>query len=153
MKIRVIKVTPIIDKSVRLLCMRPYHNHKKGCPNFNNRKTCPPTVPLWDEVCNIRLATFIYVTRFNLEEHVEKMRVKHPNWSEYQLACCLYWQSKARKPLQKYIKDHTLPGMFMTICPEALGINVTETLKHVGITLEWPPKHYAYQVAMSGWKL
>lgn len=31
-----------------------------------------------------------------------------------------------------------------------MGINVTETMKELGITLEWPPQKWTYQVAIAG---
>lgn len=31
---------------------------------------------------------------------------------------------------------------------EAVGINVNETVKNVGIELEWPPKHYLYRFGL-----
>jgi len=34
--------------------------------------------------------------------------------------------------------------------PEAMGVNVTETMKRVGIELEWPPVNVAYQIALAG---
>ncbi len=38
----------------------------------------------------------------------------------------------------------------ITVVPEAMGVNVTETMKRVGIELEWPPVNVAYQIAMGG---
>jgi len=35
--------------SVRGLCIKPYYAHKKGCPNYNRRKDCPPKVKMLDE--------------------------------------------------------------------------------------------------------
>jgi hypothetical protein len=36
--------------------------------------------------------------------------------------------------------------------PEAQGVNLTETMKNVGIILEWPPEKLAYQIVLSGIK-
>lgn len=144
------KIFPVIDYSVRVLCKKPYYNHPKGCPNYNNRSTCPPHALLWDDVCDTGLATWLFFTRFNLAEHRERMRAKHPNWSIKQLICCLYWQSAARKPLREFLKK-SMPGFFVTMCPEAMGINVTETMRQIGIELEWPPQNWTYQVALGGW--
>lgn len=147
------KAPPVIDEGVRFLCLRPYPNHPKGCPNFNKKDTCPPKIKLWQEICDTRLATWIYYTRFDLKSHVERMKSKHPDWSDRQLNCCLYWQNSARKPLKEYIKENRIPGQLITMCPEAMGINVTATMKNIGIILEWPPVNWTYQVAMAGWKL
>jgi len=39
-----------------------------------------------------------------------------------------------------------------TFSDEANGVNVTATMKKIGIELEWPPREYAYQVAVLGRK-
>ena len=38
-------------------------------------------------------------------------------------------------------------------CPEAMGVNVTETMKNVGIILEWPPETVTYQIVIAGSRL
>jgi hypothetical protein len=101
----------------------------------------------------MNLSMKVLFTRFDIKSHREKMLRLHPNWSIRQAECCLYWQSKARKPLKDYIRKYKLPGELITICPEAMGINVTETMKQIGIELEWPPKNWTYQIAMAGWLL
>lgn len=148
-----IKLVPIIDVSVRELCQRPYPGHPKGCPNYGKRPECPPQARLWREICNLGLATWVYFTRFDLAQHRERMQLKHPDWTIRQLDCCLYWQNTARKPLKSYLAIPNLPGFFQTMCPEAMGINVTETMRQIGVELEWPPEHWTYQVAMGGWLL
>ena len=83
------------------------------------------------------------------------MRAKHPDWSERQLACCLYWQGTARKQLReltdKFIEIH--PECIIIPVPEAMGVNVTATMKSIGHELEWPPRTVAYQVALAGFEL
>jgi hypothetical protein len=79
------------------------------------------------------------------------MQTRHPDWSDRQLACCLYWQGTARKALNRVIerfKRQARLAYEVTRCPEAMGVNVTATMKGLGILLEWPPKNYAYQVAV-----
>ena len=82
------------------------------------------------------------------------MKEKHPNWSERQIYCCLYWQKTARKQLlagiKEFLKEHK--GYTVTTCPEAMGVEVTKTLEAVGIELEWEPKNIACQVALAGIK-
>ncbi len=149
------KIVPVIDISVLKLCQQQYPNHPKGCPNYGKRLTCPPQAALWHKVCDLGVATWLFWTRFDLAEHRERMKVKHPDWSRRQLDCCLYWQSKAKKPLREYMKTTwaQIPGFFFAMCPEAMGINVTQTMQNIGIELEWPPEKWTYQVAMGGWLL
>jgi hypothetical protein len=35
------------------------------------------------------------------------------------------------------------------LVPEAHGLNVTATMKSIGIELEWPPKTVTYQIALA----
>ncbi len=85
------------------------------------------------------------------------MREKHSKWSRRQLDCCLYWQGTLRKELRVEIENFcTVRTNFMGVplkvlyCPEANGMNVTETLKGVGVTLEWPPEKIVHKVALVG---
>lgn len=148
----ILSVTPVIDYSVRKLCFRPYHGHPKGCPNFGKKPGCPPAAPYFDQVYYMDKNVYAICNIFDFKGHVEKMRAKHPDWSEYQLRCLLYWQGGAKKQLKRYIieflREHR--GYRVEPCPEAMGINITETMKNAGIILEWPPENAAYQIALAG---
>ena len=87
---------------------------------------------------------------FPFGQHVAKMRRRHPDWSRRQLECCLYWQNTARKQLRETVL-HFLDGrtLHVEMIPEAHGVNVTATMRLLGIKLEWPPKRWAYQVALA----
>jgi hypothetical protein len=88
--------------------------------------------------------------KFPFGEHVARMRERHPDWSERQLACCLYWQGTARKQLEAEIeKFRRVRCTSVFRIPEAHGVNVTATMERVGVYLEWPPKRWAYQVAIA----
>ena len=86
-----------------LLCALPYPGHPKGCPNLGKKCGCPPYASMIFD--HIQLPYYAIVNEFNLESHVDSLRIRHPTWSERQLECCLYWQPKARKQLNKLIKD------------------------------------------------
>ena len=150
-------IIPVIDNTVRQLCYAPYPNHPKGCPNYNNRDICPPKAFLFEEYFDMKKEFIAVSVLFNLAEHVEKLRIKHPNWNIRQLECCLYWQGKVRKELKENV-CHMLkiygsklrPKLAATYCPEAMGVNVTETMARVGINLEWPPKNIVRKIAIIG---
>ena len=152
MDIKVIKVNPQIDLSVRSLCIKSYHGHPKGCPNFNHKDGCPPESPTFEDVYDLSKPVYAIINKFNISEHRERMHNLHPKWSLLQLDCCLYWQPKARKLLmvgiKQFLKEHS--KYHVTTCPEAMGIEVTKTLEMVGINLEWPPVNFSYQVALAG---
>ena len=90
--------------------------------------------------------------KFDLGTHVERMRAKHPSWSERQTYCCLYWQNTARKQLRQKVEAvlSERPECVALYCPEACGVDVTATMASIGIELEWPPVNVAYQVALVG---
>lgn len=149
-------VQPVLQSSVRSLCRKPYPLHKRGCPNFGKKPRCPPQAPLLQDTLDLNRPVWAVFNRFHLGAHVAAMREKHPDWSSRQLYCVLYWQPRARKQLRailrQFVAEHQLPGQRIQVvgCPEAQGVNVTETMRRAGVILEWPPREYAYQVALCG---
>ena len=149
-----VRVSPRIDPRVRALCVRPYPLHPRGCPNVGKCDRCPPIAPLFGDAFDLERPVYAVVNDFDLAGHVTRMRERNPAWSDRQLRCVLYWQSKARKQLASRI-DRTLAssscmGYSMTWCPEGMGVDVTTTLSEVGIDLEWPPIQIVRQVALLG---
>ena len=147
------RVDPVLDYSVRGLCTRRYPNHPRGCPNFGKRPTCPPQAPLLENVFDLSQPVYAVWNVFDLASHVDRMREKHPDWTWRQLVNCLYWQGGARKVLRRRVEDFMgglRAGHCPLYCPEACGVNVTETMKSIGEILEWPPKTKTYQVALVG---
>ena len=145
-------VNPVIDFSVRGLCCKPYHNHRKGCPNWDKKKGCPPKLLTIDRILDLEKPTYIIYNRYNFLEHTNKMRKLHPDWTDRQVECCLYWQGTARKQLRAEIKRFLVEhrDYYVESCPEGAGVNITETMKQVEVELEWPPKRYSYQVVLAG---
>jgi len=148
-----IEIKPVIDLKVRALCKHPYYNHRNGCPNFSKKEGCPPSAPLINDILDLSKPIFAIYNIFDLFFHVQKMRKKHPLWSYRQLSCCLYWQPTARKQLREEIRKFLKKIRLKIVnCPEAQGVNLTESMKNAGIILEWPPKKYAYQIVLAGHK-
>lgn len=147
-------VSPVIDLSVRRLCTRPYEGHPKGCPNFNSSPRCPPKVPTLDQVFDMRGPFWAVCSSFPLGEHVASMRARHPEWSQRQLSCVLYWQGTARKRLRAEIAAFRacLPSTTWIVetTPEAMGCDVTITLRSAGVVLPWPPGDVVTHVALAG---
>lgn len=146
----------IIDYSVRDLCYRPYPNHPKGCPNYGKRGFCPPKCPQIEDWFDILEGFWVVWIIFDFATHRRNMRRKHPDWSQRQIDCCLYWQGTANKMLREEVADmeYYLEGRggdwHVTFCPEAMGVNVTATMKNLGVKLEWPPETVVYKVAIIG---
>lgn len=149
------QVIPTIDYRMRSLCVKPYHNHKKGCPNFNKKDGCPPNVGFFDKMYDLTKPVYVIWNEFDLGTHVNNLKNKYPLWTEYRLKCCLYWQPSARKSLLEEIKKFKkiFSDYHISKCPEAEGVNITETMKCAGIVLEWPPETKTYQVALAAVKI
>ena len=150
----IIKVNLIIMPlaQTKNLCTRAYYNHKYGCPNFNKKNGCPPSMKRFDEKYDITKNVYAIYNIFPFGDHVRRMKILHPEWSQRQAECCLYWQGKARKHLDEQICYFGL-GFVGDVygierVPEAMGVNVTLTMADAGIMLEWPPKIVTYQIAL-----
>ena len=151
-----IEVKPVIDKSMRKLCLSPYYGHSRGCPNFNKKTGCPPQLPTIDHLIDLdnKMPMYAIFNKFDFKAHCDRMRKKHPEWSQRQVECCLYWQGTARKSLREKIGvfRQAHPRLYIVAYPEASGTNLTATIKQIGISLEWPPKRHTYQVVLAGSK-
>jgi hypothetical protein len=134
------------------MCRLPYPGHPRGCPNFGKKGGCPPGCPPIQARLDLSLPVYAVVSSFDLADHVLRMRLRHPRWTERQLRNCLYWQPRARKRLRAvlatFLFDH--PDYIADLSSEAGGVDVTATLRRVGIELEWPPRNIAKQVALAG---
>lgn len=147
-------VEPLIDEKMRGLCVRPYENHKKGCPNFGKKDGCPPRAPMLYEAIDLSQPVYVIYHKYAFGAHVARMKSIHPEWSKRQLECCLYWQGTARKGLKAAIADfkflHFGKFFYINSCPEAMGLNVTATMESIGVNLEWPPVNFTHHVAIAG---
>jgi len=145
----------IVQESwLRDLCRNPYPGHPKGCPNWGKKRGCPPSAPLLHEVLDLARPTYLIWNRFDLARHVARMQERHPEWTDRQLYCCLYWQPGARKQLRgvvrRFLRVRAHRRLRVLSAPEAHGANVTESMRRIGHILEWPPREIAYQVAVGG---
>ena len=145
-------VEPVIDLSVRCLCLKSYPGHSKGCPNYEKKEGCPPLTPTINQLINRECPVWIIWNVFDFAEHCKRMWAKHPRWSNRQIECCLYWQPKARKELRvtvnTFLSDR--PNTSIVWNPEGAGVDVTATMKTIGTQLEWPPVIKTYQVVLAG---
>ena len=139
------EVKPILNYNVISLCRHPYYNHKNGCPNWNKKEGCPPKVKMYDKVYDLSKPIYIIYNEFDLKSHIDNLKIKYPIWSIHQLKCCLYWQPKARKQLDKQISEFKkqFPEYVIDKCPEAKGVDLSATMKTLGIDLEWPVENKA----------
>ena len=66
----IIRVNPVIDYSVRKLCIKPYYNHPKGCPNFNKKEGCPPTAQYFDKTYDLNQPVYAVYNVFDLKLNI-----------------------------------------------------------------------------------
>ena len=137
-------------------CRRPYQNHPTGCPNHGHKATCPPEAMSLHRFIDINAKCWFVVAKFNLHEHMEKMRKKCPTWSDRQLRCILYWQGAVRKVLREATMDLVSKlnsegvSVVHTPCPEAMGLYVIATGQAIGLPITLVPVDTVYKIALVG---
>ncbi|MFW9854605.1 MAG: hypothetical protein ACFFFG_06075 [Candidatus Thorarchaeota archaeon] len=89
---------------------------------------------------------------FNLKAHRDKMKEKHPNWTEKQCRNVLYWQGGVRSRLKKKCIQfcQNTPRIF-TLLPEAMGVHVIRSVKKVDIPIKARPKDRVVKIALVGY--
>lgn len=150
------------------LCKLPYPGHPNGCPNiiknldlgipgYKKNTKCPPFALKLDEKYNLKLDKYLVYVKFNIKKQKEKMKLLHPEWSNRQCKCLLYWQKSVVKELRKescnfvnhrYIE--TQNDYNFELIPEAMGLHVFETAEYHGIKLEKHPENYIYKITFIG---
>lgn len=144
-----------IDMRAREWCRLPYPNHPRGCPNYDTgRLSCPPDAPLVMDKFDLSKPHWFVVVEFNMKAHVEKLRAAHPDWTDRQLRCCLYWQGGVRKLLRQLSEDFVSrnPGTEYTTCPEAMGVHVLKTLREFGVPVRKKITDTVYKVSLAGYQ-
>lgn len=128
----------IHNKKVPEWCRLPYQRHPKGCPNYGKKNVCPPQAPYITDVIDIKKPMYLVFSEFNLEAHMDKMKARHPTWSEAGLRNVLYWQKTSRKQLKERtgIAKGLLKTNVVIYLPEAAGVHVYATAFHSGLKLE-----------------
>ncbi len=140
--------------SPRSMCIKPYKNHKFGCPNFGKLITCPPRIPcMYDQIFDIS-EVYAIVTKFYLEEYFNKRRKNRPELAEGQIRNIRVWQPIALKEndyaISEFYKENTDKSDFVsTRLLECMGVDVIKTMKEVGIEIKFPVGEFAYRIAFA----
>ena len=138
--------------SPRSMCIRPYKNHKYGCPNFGKLPTCPPKIPcMYDQVFDIS-DVYAVVTKFYLEEWVSKRRERRPDLADGQLRNILVWQPITKKEndiavSEFYRENPDKEDYISTRLLECMGVHVVDTMKEVGVYIKFPPGDVVYRIS------
>lgn len=139
-------------ESPRGLCVTPYHNHPRGCPNYGKKIGCPPNIEMFDQYYDISKDIFAIITFYDIAGHLEKQKIKHPDWTKFQLANSRHWQEADRKIHKLAIAEFNkmYPDFVVTTWPEALGVNLKETLKQINIELKFPTTETVNRTSLAG---
>jgi len=142
----------VLDDRARGWCKLPYPDHPKGCPNYGKKQGCPPQAPLVGDYFDLNENHYFVVVKFDLGAHIKKMITRHPNWTNRQARCVLYWQGSVNKSLryecQFYMTQHF--GTNYNLCPEAMGVDVIKTCKALGLLIKPRPTDTVFKVGMLG---
>ena len=117
------KTITITEKTVRW-CQLPYPGHKKGCPNYNKNENCPPNSPNALNIIPDYNKFYLIYAIFNFKKYVHLRRREHPQWSEKQLKCVLYWQSSIKKLLKEIINYIKTEKDYIFSCGSGFGKSV-----------------------------
>ena len=140
--------------SPRCMCIKPYKNHKDGCPNFGKLPTCPPNIPcMYDQVFDIS-NVYAIVTKFDLTKYFKERRENRPDLAEGQIRNLRVWQPKAVKEndyaIAEFYRENPDKNDFISSrLLECMGVDVINTMKEVGIEIKFPVEEYAYRIAFA----
>lgn len=131
----------VLTPQAKEWCKIPYPNHPKGCPNYYGKcfQGGKKGIRMIDTFIDPSKPIYIVYVEFDLETHVEKMRIKHPKWTERQLRNVLYWQGAQRAKLRRKVAEAIeITGIESPIScmPELYGVNVYATCLKSGLKLE-----------------
>ena len=144
----------IIDERVRGWCALPYPGHPKGCPNLNVKDECPSKCRMIYDNFNLKKDHWFAIIKFDMEAQMARMLDLHPDWSEKQCRCCLYWQEGVRKKLRQ-LCESKIDGnhrLSYTLIPEAGGVHVFDTMLQHGISMSRDAYPVLYKIALIGYK-
>lgn len=140
-----------INHACRGYCKLPYPNHPEGCPNFNKNPECPPKSQLIEDIFDMNKEMFFVVEEFDLKEHIVRMKLNHPWWTDLQLRNLLYWQGGVRKRLKEKTEQFMQHDMIYTLLPESMGVMVINTALKLVIPIERNPKEKVFKIALVGY--
>ena len=146
----------VVSEKTGEWCKLPYPNHPKGCPNYGKKATCPPQAPRLHHYFDVSRPMSLVHSEFDLEKHAKRMRTEHPQWSERQCRCLLYWQPTSRKQMRARTSAAmwTIGCNAKTECPEAMGLNVFATAAVSGLKLDRTRNiRTARHVCLIGWRV
>jgi hypothetical protein len=143
-------VTHSKGETIHLCTQHYYHNgtSNTGCPNYNSGiEDCPPEAMHIKEAFR-KDSIHLLTVQFPFQEYIDIKKEKHPTWSNRALINQRHWQAHLKRLLDRYwerIKDR-YPDHVVIRNPEAMGVNVEETMKKLGIQLQWCEQNEKHEI-------
>lgn len=139
-------------KRIAPLCKHPYHNHKDGCKRGCN-------FHYWYDAIDKGQDVWAIYFSMNLDPLWDKIRKNNPHFSIRQVENMRYWNGRKNKLLrimeQEFLKEH--PGPWARALNRGpgqtnytFGIWYTETMKQIGVDLQWPPGPHPITIQFVG---
>lgn len=148
-----------ISEKVRKWCALPYPNHKKGCPNYDKKDTCPNKIPLMEDLTEKYRYFYLLTADFDFKEYKNRRKNDNESLSEVQVKNLLYWQKTVKNVLfnnaVKICKNNNFVDIFLLMCGsgmkddrfeqekipsmEAVGIDVFNIYRNNEIEFELKP--------------
>lgn len=150
MKYYITQANLIIDHGAREWCTLPYPLHSRGCPNYGHKYGCPPKAPLVEDTIDLDKPCWLVIIEFNLGSHIARMLSLHPDWSNRQARCVLYWQGGVNRELKlrSFVARLEHPNTNIFFTPEAMGVHIIKTMQNLGFPIEMQPTQTVFKVAL-----
>ena len=87
------------DPKVQTMCISPSFT----CSNYKTSHSCPPVAPYLEiEISSFKKFYLIY-SKTNLSEYIKKIKMKHPNRSEFRIKNSFYMKNLYKDDLHKEV--------------------------------------------------
>ena len=120
----------VIDHTVRDYCTLPYPGHPHGCPHYGKNEECPPHAPFVEDFIDVKKPHHIIIAVFT-------NRLEHEHYTEEEEL----QENQILHDLMNRIQQ-VFPGIWYTLKPSALGIDVYKTATALGFSMNL---HHNYQ--------
>lgn len=142
----------VVNQRAREWCKLAYPGHPKGCPNYGKLKECPPAVKPVGEVFDLSRMHWFVTVEFDLEAQTKRMAELHKNWTQKQCRNLLYWQKGVNADLEVEVREFiNFAQLAFTLKPEAMGVNVIQTARNLGVPIETKPVKKVFKIALVGY--
>jgi predicted metal-binding protein len=161
----------LFDPVIQTLCNNP----KFKCPNYGHNWACPPHAPYLEKDIMTHNKFYLIYCRIDMNRQIQDKKTDWEGLNSYKyLRNCIEKEIEKFLELQNIsinnvsilwdghcnacekeglncAIDEELPCRFpdrKRYSMEAVGINVTETVRNVDLEIEWPPKNHLFRFSL-----